>query len=299
MRDRLRALIQKHGLSRFLPDLERMMLPGIRLRTERVEQGDLARGESRIGGVPDLPAGFEWPRWKDAPLAFIAQLKLFDLSACDLERALPKDGTLAFFYDPMQEAWGFDPGDRGSGRVFHFAPGVELRPAAPPEDLPREGDFHPCRVESLPVLTLPPPDSLYTDRLGLGWHPADDPNSPPESPPERSAYFELIEEAEQVLGLRAPFHQALGHPRPVQNEMQLECQLVTHGLNCGDSSGYEDPRRAALEKGAMDWRLLLQIDSDDDASMMWGDLGMVYFWIRADDLRRCDFDKTWSILQCG
>ena len=26
---------------------------------------------SRIGGVPDLPDDFQWPRWKNAPLAFL------------------------------------------------------------------------------------------------------------------------------------------------------------------------------------------------------------------------------------
>jgi uncharacterized protein YwqG len=66
--------------------------------------------------------------------------------------------------------------------------------------------------------------------------------------------------------------------------MQLECQLVTNGLYCGDASGYDDPRRRALETGATDWRLLLQIDSDDVLGSMWGDSGRVYFWIREQDV---------------
>ncbi len=299
MRDRLRALVAKHGLGRLLPDLERMILPGIRLETEPVGQEDLAAGESRIGGVPDLPAGFSWPRWNEGPLAFVAQLRLDDLAAWDEEGILPKRGTLAFFYDPTQQGWGFDPAHRGSGRVFLFGPHLEHRPASPPRDLPGEGLFRPRRVEGHPISTFPPPDSRYTDRLGLSWHPGDDPRAPRESPPDRSAYFELIEEAERELGLAAPYHQLLGHPRPVQNEMQLECQLVSNGISCGDPRGYEDPRRKGLEAGADDWRLLFQLDSDDDAAMIWGDLGMVYFWIRLQDLRKGDFEKTWTVLQCG
>jgi uncharacterized protein YwqG len=44
------------------------------------------------------------------------------------------------------------------------------------------------------------------------------------------------------------------------------------------------------------WRLLLQVDSHDD--MMWGDVGMVYFWIPDEALRERAFDRTWLILQC-
>jgi uncharacterized protein YwqG len=80
--------------------------------------------------------------------------------------------------------------------------------------------------------------------------------------------------------------------------MELECQLVTNGLYTGNPSGYQDPRRKTLEAGAIDWTLLLQIDSDDRVGMMWGDVGMLYFWIRRQDLASRKFDKVWTILQC-
>ena len=66
-----------------------------------------------------------------------------------------------------------------------------------------------------------------------------------------------------------------------------------------DSSGYDDPRAKTLEAGAKDWRLLLQMDSDDDLDVMWGDAGILYFWIQADEARRGDFSNAWMILQCG
>ncbi|MCR8632194.1 YwqG family protein [Paenibacillus radicis (ex Xue et al. 2023)] len=40
-----------------------------------------------------------------------------------------------------------------------------------------------------------------------------------------------------------------------------------------------------LEKGVSDWKLLLQIDSEEEIGMMWGDAGRIYFWIR---------EITWS-----
>jgi hypothetical protein len=53
-----------------------------------------------------------------------------------------------------------------------------------------------------------------------------------------------------------------------------------------------------LESGRYDWILLLQLDSDDDAGMMWGDVGMLYFWIKREDLKKENFDNVWMILQC-
>jgi uncharacterized protein YwqG len=54
-----------------------------------------------------------------------------------------------------------------------------------------------------------------------------------------------------------------------------------------------------LEPGAKDWKLLLQLASDEDTEMMWGDGGTLYFWIREADLPDRDFSKVWIILQCS
>ena len=91
-------------------------------------------------------------------------------------------------------------------------------------------------------------------------------------------------------------HQLLGHPMEVQGDMAEECQLVTHGMYCGGTD--VDPRAEELKPGAKDWRLLLQVDTDDDAEMMWGDCGRLYYWIRQQDLQARDFDRSWMVLQC-
>jgi uncharacterized protein YwqG len=81
--------------------------------------------------------------------------------------------------------------------------------------------------------------------------------------------------------------------------MELECQLASNGVNCGSPEGYATPQAKQLEDGAQNWRLLFQMDSDDDLGVMWGDVGMLYFWIEEAAARRGDFSNVWLVLQCG
>ena len=109
-------------------------------------------------------------------------------------------------------------------------------------------------------------------------------------------------EIDQYLNLPQDYsiNKMLGYANNIQSEMELECQLVTNGLYCGDPSGYNDTKAKGLEKGTKDWILLLQIDSEDEKTgMMWGDVGRLYFWIKKEDLGNKDFNKTWMILQCS
>ena len=59
----------------------------------------------------------------------------------------------------------------------------------------------------------------------------------------------------------------------------------------------DDPRVTELEKNANEWQLLLQIDTDERIGMRWASSGMLYFWIKRDDLRSRSFEHTWLILQ--
>jgi uncharacterized protein YwqG len=82
--------------------------------------------------------------------------------------------------------------------------------------------------------------------------------------------------------------------------MELECQLASHGVYCGDPAGYQSEAAQRLASGAADWRLLLQIDTDEDGpGWMWGDGGRIYYWIKQQDLASLRFDDAWLILQCS
>jgi uncharacterized protein YwqG len=298
-----------------------------------------AQGRSYFGGAPSLPANLSWPDWDkrdylqaeiasiqkrfDAyaakikgqperipgiherrtngfrnslakkreqlalgriPLAFLGQVSLREVNAVVPLPGWPREGILAFFYDPDQ-IWGFDPLDRGHCSVLFYPEDVPLAPAEFPDSLVSHARFPKRALDFkcewiLPtrlVLNNAQPDLLNTDE-----------------------YRNLVNQLNSDGEAGKLIHRIGGHPQAIQGDMQLECQLVAHGLYCGDQSGYKDPRRIELEKDASDWRLVAQFDSDEAGlGWMWGDLGRVYFWARKQDIAAGDFGNGWAILQCG
>ncbi|MGE5720228.1 MAG: YwqG family protein, partial [Nocardioidaceae bacterium] len=266
-------------LGKFADSLVEMARPSIRLIADSAAPVN-DRG-SRLGGPPDLPPSTMWPRNGDDPLSFIAQVSLADVAPHEFEGLLPRDGLLSFFYDAVtQNAWGFDPADGGSAAVIYTPASATTERREPPADLSDEGVFKTIGLRPQAELTFAPWESFDVERLGM-------------SRDEGFAYAELFDDQDDMI------HRLLGHPDPVQGDMQVECQLVTNGLYCGDSTGYQDPRAKELRDGAAEWRLLMQVDSQDEADMMWGDVGRLYYWIRHSDLLARDWDLSWLILQCG
>ncbi|MBM3299334.1 MAG: DUF1963 domain-containing protein [Deltaproteobacteria bacterium] len=93
-------------------------------------------------------------------------------------------------------------------------------------------------------------------------------------------------------------HQLLGRPGRIENredDFQLQCQAISHGLVLGaDGTPLDKNRVRELAPGAADWKLLLQLDSDEGAGMDWGDW-MISFWIRERDLQERNFSEAWMI----
>jgi uncharacterized protein YwqG len=303
-------------LPRVAGEIEKLFRYSIRISTRSIDENELPIGASKIGGLPDLPDSIGWPEWKGLPLGFIAQINLSDVAALDKDDLLPKQGILYFFYDAKQSTWGFDPEDRGSFACFYFDGDATLlgRATRPARLSDLEGIYSSCALEFSQEMTLPERGSIYIDRLGL----TSDPNRwriemtpdgvctveqvpiserPEQTNKEEEYYDDLTEMLDDWHG--ETVHRILGYPDPIQGDMQLECQLASNGIYCGNPADYESPQALELESGQEDWQLLLQIDTDENADMMWGDVGRIYYWIRRQDLERRDFDNIWMILQCS
>ncbi len=238
---------------------------------------------SFFGGTPTLPEDVTWPTRNGSPLDFLGCIFLEELHRTQPVDWLPASGSLLFFYDIDDQPWGYDPEHRSGWCVMHL-PGLVNSEPERDDERKSNGDntlpltrvaFH--KMDSYPMFERPCVEALNltdkeTDNLG--------------------------ELSDQQYG-ENPHHQMIGFPTPIQGDsMELECEMASNGLSDGDLSGYEDPRVKALEATAHEWKLLLQFDSDDDLGVMWGDCGMLYFWIREEDAKAGRFDKTWLALQC-
>jgi uncharacterized protein YwqG len=262
-----------------------------------------AVGRSRLGGRPDLPRGMKWPlrqpynlvyprgnrsaMHEERPLAFLAQINLADIaSGGGTNLSLPSSGLLSFFYDAESQPWGFDPGDSAGFLLMWFEDQV-LEPQEPPQTL--HPFFKPVLLAAQPRECIPPTSSFAMAQLFERL-----PN-PKSARDQLETLFSKEQTKERYWTSRHAFG---GWACPIQGEMETECQLVTNGIFCGSPEGYESRKAARLRSGAADWRLVLQLASDQRAGFEWGDGGTVYVWMREQDVRACRFDQCWTILQC-
>jgi uncharacterized protein YwqG len=290
MSDTFDRLANAHGFGDQVALLRRYLLPcvGFTLRPTP----DSAVGSSRLGGGPDLPPSFNWPTNEGRALDFLLQVNLTDMASMDAKGLFPPSGLLTFFYDLKEQPWGYDPKDLAGYAIRLFPTSADLRRCPPPDS---ETALAEAALRFWPAETLPGDGSRAGDRL------IDDLNAAMDGESDLDCLSELSRAVflAQAPTEDGPFHHFGGHSNNVQGDMQLEAQLVMNGLYCGDSSGYNDPRAAELERSCEDWSLLLQLDSDDDGGFMWGDCGMLYYWAHAADISRRDFTKAWMTLQCS
>jgi uncharacterized protein YwqG len=294
----IQEMARRYNLGRIAEDLAHISLPCLDCKLVRVKEDDEQPiGVSRVGGMPDLPSNFDWPRWRDTPLSFLMQVNLADLAAFAIANDFPASGFLWFFYDPEQRTWGFDPTDRGSWKVVYraVAPSQLARCAPPPDavvlgltdSMPNGSDrflksatFLPCMVHFAEEQSFPAFDEAVLTPLQL-------------SNEEEDNYCNLATRDRRHV-------QMFGYPAPEQaSGMRLECQLAANGVYVGDGLWREHPAIAWHEIEATHWHLLLQLDSYNESGMNWGSEGKIYFWIHHGDLLTRNFGNVWMILQCS
>lgn len=262
--------------------------PAIHFTTAGVGQDPFLR----LGGRPLVPADFSWPVWEGhGPLSYIAGLDLRAVAGAGLDHGLllPDTGWLHFFYfdgsydnfDSIVGTW--DPDSLAGARVLHV-PGdaAPLAEMAPPEGVPEFGrrDLVGQQVVTFPDWEHPVLRAEFqspgTDHREWMSHPV---NS------------ESFSDALWDLYPAGPRHQLGGWADPVQGPVELEVDDAAGGAP-------SDAPDADVD-AALRWNLLLQIDSDDDAEMMWGDCGMLYWMAAAAGSGPINAECTSFTWQCG
>lgn len=223
-------------------------------------------GRSRLGGVPELPLGIDWPLLDGRAMTPLAAVDCAELPAeADGRTLLPRDGTLLLFA-------ALHEGEHGSlalfeqhhpfaaARVLHLPPGTETRVVDPPPDLLARGEhelglLRERTVAPRAIVTLR--DRLQApDQFGLGVG-------------ESEQYGDICDlliaqDREQAPG------QLLGHPVPVQ----------------------EDPREEGQE-------LLFELAWSEPLGFELLDGGSLYLLVAAEDLRAGRWERVSAIADSG
>lgn len=254
-------------------------------------------GASKIGGKPFLPSNFVWPTYTDKeenitrPLSFFCQIHLADIIPYDKEELLPSRGTLYFFYECESMKWGFDAEDHGAARVFYYDT-TDLSGFAP-RDIPKEiSEDH-----VIPEISL----QFKLEKSYPSFEEFEVYN-------DLEVDFEEYDEVLQKLGIDTDvcheYHKMLGYADVIQSEMLTEAERISRGLYCGDPESYQNtPKDVEVDiaKHAGDWTLLCQLSTiaKDGFEFMFGDSGMIYFYIKKDDLATMNFENVHFSVQCG
>lgn len=249
-----------------------MLRPGVRL----VPAGRADNVIARIGGRPVVPSDFEWPVWEGAgPLSFVAEVDLEALAAEALDPGveLPTQGRLLAFYfdgsyDNFESIVGtWDRTTLAGARLVHLAePQATGAPMAPPDGVAEFGE----QIMSGRQITTHPGWEHHLLRAEFGaedWDFQTWRAHPIQGEAFNEALFALDEGD-------VPRHQIGGWADPVQGPVELEVAQA--------AIAEENPYGSAAHIAeALQWRPLLQVDSDDASQMMWGDVGTLY-WLGRD-----------------
>ncbi len=230
---------------------EQLIRDGWVMRATRVEEAALPLGGTRLGGLPDLPAGVKWPAIKDRSLAFAAQVRLSEVAGNGL---LPKAGLLSFF---VLDEW---------------------------EDGEVPGYLQKAVVLFTPELTvlrrLPIPKNFQSRRGG----------TMEERRPFASCLVEWIRVAKLPVASEPWVKQALSVAE-LKRYQQIDRVATPENQLLGCTERPWNPAQPA------DAQLLLQLSSDEQAGMEWGDGDTLDFYCPRAALGKGDFRGVW--VHCG
>jgi uncharacterized protein YwqG len=271
------TLLRKHGLEEHQQDILATVKPAIAINLGNQEQGNTR--QSRIGGYPDLPASLTWPinTKLNRPLCFILQLNLAELPRFS-ENPLPDKGMLYLF---------LDENENDARQLILYQGNEPLQSVKLPEDTTFITDWY----EDLTVHTLE--FSLFAD---IPRWATDD-----FSTLETKLFGEDGDDEDRLnrlgMSLNDGIGKLLGHVSGIGHDPKEDAYVVRE-VNPAWLYKYNELRNnnVDLSKAAA-WQNLLELHSDDDVNIMFGDAGYLQVLIHENDLAKQDVSRVYVNLE--
>ena len=113
--------IEKYDLYKKEAYLRSIMLPSIKIEHENRSKENV--GLSKLGGFPEVPEDFEWPKHEFGDYHFALQINLSEIK---FETPLPKTGMLSFFIANDDDKNVFF-GAKDYAKIYYFEEGTPLK----------------------------------------------------------------------------------------------------------------------------------------------------------------------------
>lgn len=248
-------------------------------------------GQSKFGGIPDLPLGMDWIQnnTTNKKYSFLCQINLKEISKFEEANKLPQEGILSFFFD-------LDSSD--DGRVIYIPDKSKLsKPNIPIE-------FEPIKQSFLKRIFSRKPHTKLIKEVACNF--SLDYSFP-------SANSLLIEKNKRILNISLPaldaFQDELFERKYDENDSEDTANHRILGLYEGIQDEYQElilnhifhnPTDLTIEQinKSLEWKLLFQMDSDRDLKFNYLDSGRIYFFIKQEDLESQHFERVKVLSDC-
>lgn len=252
-------------LERFREKLEPTVKPVIRIQTKPQAT---AWHQSKFGGLPYLPKGTELPKdASGAAMRLLAQINFEELPL--VLEDLPEKGILQFFLSPDADGMGLDFDDQTNQSNFRM---VFYEEPVPADGLvtdfsfleePKEDDFPPYKESALSFIV--DQDAVSnTDRTFEAIFKGIDYEEVVKVEGNQSIIFWQMY-AEHFSG---EGHKIGGYPFFAQVDLRENERYTDYDV------------------------LLLQVDTDEEAGITWGDTGVGNFFISKENLKKRKFSDV-------
>lgn len=224
-----------------ISDLEHLVKPLIRPTTKleilsASKPPENSQLESHFGGHPYFETGEQWPKSKSGKHLNFI-FQVFNSPKLELPKSI---GLVQFFYDWEQFPWD-TPDDGWLVKIYNQVDPQNVAFIAKPQEL-EVSNF--CNIKFKSVRSLPD-----WEGIDLHGHHASKLSCILNEDEPWAGYDQMVS---KLIGAQDYQSQLGGYPKWVQGESTPN------------------------DKDGNPMKLLFQIDSDDNAGLMWGDVGLIY-----------------------
>lgn len=223
--------------------------------------------ESKFGGTPYLPLDYELPRDSEGDLMrLLAQINFEDVPDIGL---FPQKGLLQFYISAEDDVYGMDFDDQTNQQRFKVI-------------------YIPEVIKDTSKITT---DFSFLDEIDDDFFPIGDEGKlifNVEYAPVATGDYQF----EKIFGkcMYQLFEEISDNSEKLEDWYYERYSGADHKMGGYAYFTQEDPR---VDKKYNEHEiLLLQIDSDDELEIMWGDCGVANFFIKPEDLKNLDFSKV-------